>query len=68
MNLPTVTVQLTPPASLALVRLVERERMSRTDVINRALLGLDVLLAELASGKRLYLISEDGTREEVRLQ
>lgn len=58
-------VKLTPKSSLALASLVSRDGVSEVDAINRALQLTDFLDMSRAYGKRLALISPDGTVETV---
>ncbi|MFK3979218.1 hypothetical protein ACI2K4_02440 [Micromonospora sp. NPDC050397] len=61
-----VTVNLTPAANEALVRLAAAQRMSKTDTLNRAVL-VSAMLLDLAPGHRFSITPHGGTPIEVYL-
>lgn len=64
-QLTRLTVNLTPKAADALAAAASRERDSRTDTVNRALIVYDMITREKASGVRVKLESNDGSLHEL---
>lgn len=67
-DLTKITVNLTPRAVKALASIAARQGDTRTDSLNRALIGWDIVLDLIEQGGgRLTLQRADGTVESVRL-
>lgn len=67
-GLTKVTLNLVPRAVEALDSIAARQGDNRTDSVNRALIGWDIVLGLIeAGGGKLSLTHADGTRESVRL-
>ena len=63
-----ITVNLIRNAEAALAQAAEREALSRTDIVNRALQLYGMISFETKTqGKRLVLLDADGTAETIRL-
>ncbi len=62
-----ITVGLVAKAATDLERTHERTRLTRTDIVNRAISLYEFLDAELDSGAELTLCRRDGTRQLVKL-
>ncbi len=60
-----ITVTLVPKTAAALARLCAR-RLTKTDVINRAVVAYDFLEEQVAAGADLLVRHPDGTVLEVR--
>ena len=67
MNLERRTVNLTPQASDALTAAAERDRLSKTDVINRAIALYDFVTGHIAAGDDIILRNTDGKQETIHL-
>jgi hypothetical protein len=67
-DLTRLTVNLVPRAVEALDSIAARQDETRTDSINRALIGWDIVLDLIEKGGgQLSLTHADGTRETVRV-
>ncbi len=62
-----ITVGLVTKAATDLEKTRERTRLTRTDIVNRAISLYEFLDAELDSGAELTLCRQDGTRQLVKL-
>jgi hypothetical protein len=62
-----ITVALVARAIAALRRIVERTKLSQTDVINRAIQLYEFIDYELSTGAELIIIHRDGQRHSVKL-
>jgi hypothetical protein len=66
-DLTRLTVNLVPAATDALDRCTSRERLSKTDVINRALQVYDFVTARQALGNELLFRLPDSTTEAIHI-
>ena len=67
-GLTRITVNLTPKAAEALERTAEREQLSKTDTVNRALQGWDFLTKLIeTNGGSLLVVGPDGTAERIHI-
>lgn len=67
-ELTKITVNLIPAAADALQNAADRDRLSRTDIMNRALQVYDFVSTQLAGGKTLGLVDpKTGAVAEVRI-
>lgn len=64
-DLERMTVNLIPAAAEARDRSCERDRLSKTDITNRALQFYDRLAEEMKDGSTLALIRPDGSVDRV---
>lgn len=64
-DLTRLTVNLTPRASEELAEVARLTGVNRTDSVNRAILVYNFLEQQQHNGKRVALISEDGSVEIV---
>lgn len=64
-ELTRVTINLVPPAADALASSTARERLSKTDVVNRALRMYDFLSASTAAGCEVVVRRPHGEMEVV---
>lgn len=62
-----ITVGLVSRAATDLEKTHERTRLTRTDIVNRAISLYEFLDAEMESGSELTLCRQDGTRQLVKL-
>jgi hypothetical protein len=61
-----ITVALVPRAAADLERLRERTRLSKTDLVNRAITLYEFASGQAAAGSAVLIRAADGTVSEVR--
>jgi hypothetical protein len=66
-TLTRTTANLIPRAAAALDAAAAREGISRTDIINRAVVVYDVIAGHLHAGDKLFVEHPDGTTERMLL-
>ncbi len=62
-----ITIGFVPTAVTGLDWLVRNKRMKQNDVVNRSVQVYAFIERELAKGKKLSLVSEDGSTETVNI-
>lgn len=66
-NLTRLTVNLVVPANEALQSLMNRLKLSQTDIINRSLQVYDFIEQERGKGGEMVIRYEDGSAVQVRM-
>jgi hypothetical protein len=60
-----ITVVLLPKAAAGLARLLERTRLSKTDLVNRAISLYELIDGQTAGGSTVLIRKPDGTDQQV---
>lgn len=64
---PRITVGLLRDAEQAIIASQVREEMSKTDIVNRAVVLYEFVMAQIADGNEVLVRHKDGLVEKVRI-